>query len=83
MENSRQILIVEDSAMQAKRLKRLLEEHGYNVVVAHNGIEGLAAAREHALSLIVSDIIMPEMDGYEMCRTIKQDPRISHIPSYC
>lgn len=80
MENSRQILIVEDSAMQAKRLKRLLEEHGYNVVVAHNGKEGLAAARQHALSLIVSDIIMPEMDGYEMCRTIKQDARISHIP---
>ncbi len=80
MEGRHKILIVEDSPMQAKRLKRLLEEHGYDVVVAYNGKEGLAAARENGLSVIVSDIIMPEMDGYQMCRTIKQDPVVGHIP---
>ncbi len=80
MEGCHKILIVEDSPMQAKRLKRLLEEHGYDVVVAYNGKEGLAAARDDSLSAIVSDIIMPEMDGYQMCRTIKQDPLIGHIP---
>ncbi|MBI5249817.1 MAG: response regulator [Desulfomonile tiedjei] len=80
MEDPGKILIVEDSAMQAKRLRRLLEEHGYKVVVAFNGKEGLAAVRENNLSLIVSDIIMPEMDGYQMCRSIKQDPRVCHIP---
>jgi DNA-binding response OmpR family regulator len=80
MEDFNKILIVEDSAMQAKRLKRLLEEHGYNVVVANNGREGLAAVHDNELSLIVSDIIMPEMDGYQMCRTIKQDPIAADIP---
>jgi PAS domain S-box-containing protein len=80
MEDFSKILIVEDSAMQAKRLKRLLEEHGYNVVVANNGREGLAAVHDNELSLIVSDIIMPEMDGYQMCRAIKQDPIAADIP---
>lgn len=61
-----EILIVEDSAMQAKRLKRLLEEQGYSVLVAHDGEEGLAMALEHVPTLIVSDIIMPKMDGYRM-----------------
>lgn len=80
MEYPGRILIVEDSAMQAKRLKRLLEEHGYSVRVACNGKEGLSAAQDNNISLIVSDIIMPHMDGYDMCRKMKQDPAVSHIP---
>jgi PAS domain S-box-containing protein len=74
------ILIVEDSAMQAKRLKRLLEEHGYSVLVAHDGEEGLAMALEHIPTLIVSDIIMPRMDGYRMCRAVKDNESIQNIP---
>ncbi len=80
MKTSDEILIVEDSAMQAKRLKRLLEEHGYTVIVAHDGQEGLELARRHNPSLIVSDIVMPVMDGYHMCRTIKSEPNLSAIP---
>ncbi len=81
MKNSDEILIVEDSAMQAKRLRMLLEEHGYRVIVAHDGREGIDEVRQHRdLSVIVSDIVMPVMDGYEMCRTIKRDESINHIP---
>jgi PAS domain S-box-containing protein len=81
MQNSDEILIVEDSAMQAKRLKQLLEKHGFRVIVAHDGREGLEALRRHHnLSLIVSDIVMPVMDGYEMCRTIKRDASFRNIP---
>jgi PAS domain S-box-containing protein len=74
------ILIVEDSSLQAKRLKRLLEEHGYETIVARNGQEGLAVAREKNPLLIVSDIVMPVMDGYEMCRVLKNDAQLKTIP---
>jgi PAS domain S-box-containing protein len=81
MKNSDEILIVEDSAMQAKRLKMLLEKHGYKVIVAHNGREGIDLAHKHSdLTMIVSDIIMPVMDGYEMCRTIKRDESLKDVP---
>lgn len=80
MSNPEEILIVEDSTLQAKRLKRLLEHEGFEVRVAYNGREGLEAAREHKPSLTVSDIIMPVMDGYEMCRLMKNDPRLRDIP---
>lgn len=76
----RRILVVEDSTLQAKRLKRLLVENGYDTEVAVNGQQGLELAVQLRPSLILSDIIMPVMDGYQMCRTIKSDPRIQHIP---
>jgi hypothetical protein len=60
------ILVVEDSATQAQFLAQLLATDGYRVRIACNGREGLRAARESAPPLIVSDIAMPEMDGFEM-----------------
>ncbi len=77
---TRRILVVEDSTLQAKRLKRLLVENGFETEVAVNGQQGLELAVKLRPSLILSDIIMPVMDGYQMCRTIKNDPRIKHIP---
>ena len=74
------ILIVEDSATRTQLLRILLETHGYAVKVAGNGQEGLAAAREIKPSLIISDIAMPVMDGYQMCRAVKDDPSIADIP---
>ncbi len=80
MEEVRDVLIVEDSRLQAKRLRKFLEEHGMRVLVASNGVEGLRLAEEHRPPLIISDIIMPEMDGFEMCRRIKRDPGLRSIP---
>ncbi|MFV1858991.1 MAG: response regulator, partial [Anaerolineales bacterium] len=74
------ILIVEDSATQAERLKQLLSANGYAVTVASNGKEGLAAARERKPAVIISDITMPVMDGYQMCRAIKDDETLRHTP---
>ena len=68
MKRAASILIVEDSLTQAKRLERLLAENGYTVRVARNGIEGLAAAAEKKPSVVITDVMMPEMDGFEMCR---------------
>ena len=75
-----EILIVEDSPTQAEQLRNLLEEAGYKVRAAANGQEALAAARKHKPTLIISDIVMPEMDGYAFCKEIKSKKKLEDIP---
>ena len=65
-----EILIVEDSATQREQLKHLLEEHGHVVAGAANGREALEAARRRKPTVIISDIMMPELDGYGLCRAL-------------
>ncbi len=74
------IQVVEDSLTQAKRLERLLRENGYDVSVARNGAMGLEMAGKVTPTVIITDVMMPEMDGYEMCRKIKDDPKLKDIP---
>jgi signal transduction histidine kinase len=80
MNSTPKILIVEDSPTQAQRLQHILEQQGYQVTAAANGQQALAVARAHRPDLIVSDVVMPEMDGYELCRQIKADPRLGELP---
>jgi two-component system sensor histidine kinase/response regulator len=75
-----QILIVEDSPTQAERLRRLIQSKSYQVRVASNGQLALALIHESKPSLVLSDILMPEMNGYELCRAIKTDPALRDIP---
>jgi CheY-like chemotaxis protein/nitrogen-specific signal transduction histidine kinase/HPt (histidine-containing phosphotransfer) domain-containing protein len=74
------ILIVEDSRTQAEQLKYTLEEYGYQVTVARNGKEALASLEKSTPTMVISDIVMPVMDGYEMCRQIKNNPALREIP---
>jgi two-component system cell cycle response regulator len=74
------ILIVEDSPTQALQLQSLLEENDFEVSIAYNGAEGLSCLKEEKPDLVVSDIVMPEMDGYELCRKIKEDDDLKSIP---
>ncbi len=74
------ILIVEDSLMQAQMLKRALLGQGYGVSIAGNGAEGLEKTRAIRPTLVISDVMMPVMDGYSMCRMIKNDPALHDIP---
>lgn len=74
------ILIVEDSAIQAELLRRLLVREGYEVFVARDGSEGLDMAQKHLPTLVISDINMPVMNGQEMCARIKDDERLRDIP---
>ena len=74
------ILIAEDSPTQAEQLRYLLTESGHRVTVARNGKEALLAARQQTPTLIISDIVMPEMDGYALCRKIKTEPRLKNVP---
>lgn len=74
--DSRPVLIVEDSAIQRLMLQRMLDHAGYQTITASDGVEGLAAVRLHRPRLIITDISMPNMDGYAMCKAIKQDPQL-------
>jgi two-component system sensor histidine kinase/response regulator len=74
------LLVVEDSRTQAEYLRHILENEGYRVVLAANGIEALEQIRIDRPALVLSDIIMPEMDGYELCRRIRSDAAIATIP---
>jgi diguanylate cyclase (GGDEF)-like protein len=67
------ILIVEDSLTQAEMLRFVLEEQGYRVTLGRDGNQALACLNGYQPALIISDIIMSEMDGYELCRRIKTD----------
>ncbi len=78
--NPIEILLVEDSPTQAQRMQHLLSGKGYVIQVAGNGREALEALRGHTPNLVVSDVVMPEMDGYALCRAIKSDPALSNIP---
>ena len=74
------ILIVEDSPTQAEELQYNLEKNGYQAVVAHNGREALDMLCAKKPILVISDIVMPEMDGFELCRRIKENDALKEIP---
>ncbi len=67
------VLIIEDSATQAKQLRFTLEENGYQTTIARNAEAALACVRSQEPDVIVSDIIMPGMDGFTLCRKIKAE----------
>jgi signal transduction histidine kinase len=74
------ILIVEDSPTQAEELQYLLEKHGFRVVAARNGREALVSLEKCRPMTVISDIVMPEMDGYELCRRLKNGKELRKIP---
>ncbi len=74
------ILVVDDSATQLIMYKMALTKSGYLVISAKNGVEGMGLVETENPDLIVSDIIMPELNGYQFCRLVKDDPSRSHIP---
>ncbi len=74
------ILIVEDSITQALKLQALLEDNDYNVSHANNGLEGVKHLEENVPDLIISDIVMPKMDGYELCQHVKSHDQLKDIP---
>jgi len=76
----RRVLVVEDSPTQAELIRLLLEGDGYRVEVATNGREGLQRVKAGPPDLIISDVVMPEMDGYAFCRAVKSVQATRRIP---
>lgn len=74
------ILVVDDDAHLAQMIRITLESRDYEVVNAGNGREGLELARATKPDLVIMDVLMPEMDGFEALRELKSDFSIKHIP---
>jgi CheY-like chemotaxis protein len=74
------ILLVEDNEMNRDMLSRRLQRKGYSVLIAHDGEQGLAKAYSEMPDLILMDISLPFIDGYEVTRRLKANPRTRHIP---
>jgi signal transduction histidine kinase len=74
------ILVVDDAPENVYMLSALLRGHGYSVVEAKDGAEALSLAHKTTLSLIITDILMPVMDGFQLCKEWKNDPELTQIP---
>lgn len=75
-----EVLLVEDSKTQAAQIKETLESVGLRVRVAYDGPEGLKEAIENPPALIVLDVKLPTMDGFQVCRRLKRHPVTQNIP---
>ena len=74
------VLYIEDNLDNMILVKRVLEIEGYEVIAAHSGTEGLAKAIENRPDIIITDINLPDIDGYEITYSLKQDKKTAHIP---
>ncbi|MGD0845572.1 MAG: response regulator, partial [Geobacteraceae bacterium] len=74
------ILLVDDNALGRKLLRHILENHGCEIMEATNGSEGLQMARNMAPALIISDVFMPKMDGFQFLHEVKTDPVLQRVP---
>ena len=74
------LLVVDDNRDLVNFLSDVLKDKFHQVMTAADGVEALEIVRKFQPDIVVSDVMMPEMDGYELCRQIKQDVNISHIP---
>jgi len=74
------ILIAEDSHTQAAQLQYTLAKEKYNVAVAYDGQQAFEMIMEHKPTIVISDVVMPGVDGYDLCRRIKKNKDLSEIP---
>lgn len=80
MNGKHRILIVDDNRSLVLAAERVLQKEGFDVLTAFNGQEGLERARAEKPDLIILDISMPKMDGYDVCRQLKSNPDTARIP---
>jgi len=74
------LLLVEDDLFLRGLMKRKIEMEGYSVIEAENGKIALEKLRENEISLVLLDLIMPEVDGFEVLESVSKDPKLSKIP---
>ena len=76
----KKILIVDDDPDLVEAVSMILESKNYDVAAAYGGVEGLEKAKTEKPDLIVLDVMMPDKDGYAVCKAMKADPNLSKIP---
>ena len=74
------ILVVDDNDMNLTLLSKILELEGYQVTTALNGMEAIRLAEQQMPDLAILDVMMPDMNGYELCRKMRQPPFVKKIP---
>jgi len=74
------ILVVDDEIIVIKIAQKNLETHGYEVITAHDGEEGFKKAKSETPDLIILDVMLPKMNGYQVCHSLKTDALYKHIP---
>jgi twitching motility two-component system response regulator PilH len=74
------VLIVDDSPSQLVGMKRTVEKLGHEVITAEDGAAGVEVAKRELPDLILMDVVMPNLNGFQATRTISKDPKTSHIP---
>lgn len=75
-----EILVIEDEKNISKTLAMYLEGHGYTVILADRGLDGIKEAEQNIPDLIILDIVLPDIDGYMVCKALRQHPKTSEIP---
>ena len=80
MNTKKRILIVDDEPDFASIVQRNLEKEGFDVDVAYDGVEGIQKVKDNPPDAIVLDVMMPEKDGYEVCKELKNDEKYADIP---
>ncbi|MBF0565672.1 MAG: response regulator [Nitrospirae bacterium] len=78
--NKKKVLCADDEPVNLQLLEALLKSNGYDVILAKNGVEALEIIRREPIDLVLLDVKMPKMDGYEVCRIVKGDARFRNIP---
>jgi two-component system alkaline phosphatase synthesis response regulator PhoP len=76
----KKVLVVDDDVDFCEATKLLLDSKGYEVVLAHDGKEGLEKVRAGRPNLVILDVMMPEMNGYDVCVVLKEDEELKRIP---
>jgi twitching motility two-component system response regulator PilH len=74
------VLVVEDSSTQREMISDLLQKYGLQVATAMDGVEALAQVQQVQPDAVILDIVMPRMNGYEVCRHLKADPATQQVP---
>jgi two-component system alkaline phosphatase synthesis response regulator PhoP/two-component system response regulator RpaA len=75
-----EILVIEDDYIVARTIERSLRSDEFHVTLASRGEKGIFIARQSPPDLVILDIIMPDMDGYQVCQTMRADPQLSQVP---
>jgi len=77
---SKKVLIVEDNPSVLRATSYILEKEGYEVLTAQNGLEGLKKAKENSPDLLILDVMLPGIDGFEICHRLRGEPQTANLP---